>query len=100
MILNGSRDINFTMDLVSKDIGLFQAVAERAGVELELNPLLIEIFADGAARFGDREWSANIIKRLEQRRGIDVLAPGFPAAMTDEEPEQPGHEVVPGANRD
>ena len=30
VILNGSRDINFTMDLVLKDIGLFQEVADRS----------------------------------------------------------------------
>ena len=29
VILNGSRDINFTMDLVIKDVSLFQAIAER-----------------------------------------------------------------------
>ena len=48
VILNGSRDISFTMDLVLKDIGLFQAIADRAGVPLELNPLMIDIFDDGA----------------------------------------------------
>lgn len=43
VILNGSRDISFTMDLVLKDIGLFQSVADKVGVPLELNPLLIKI---------------------------------------------------------
>jgi len=95
VILNGSRDISFTMDLVAKDIGLFQEVADKAGVELELSPLLIEIFADGIARFGPRESSPNIIKRLEERTGLDVTAPGFPAEMTDDEPEEQGGEVVP-----
>ncbi len=95
VILNGSRDISFTMDLVAKDIGLFQAVADRAGVPLELNPLLISIFNDGIARFGPRELSPNIIKRLEQATGLDVTAPGFPAVMVDDEPEAPGAEVVP-----
>ncbi|NCW05352.1 MAG: NAD(P)-dependent oxidoreductase, partial [Rhodobacteraceae bacterium] len=41
VILNGSRDISFTMDLVAKDIGLFQKVADSANVPLEMNPLLI-----------------------------------------------------------
>ncbi len=95
VILNGSRDINFTMDLVQKDIGLFQAIADRHGVELELSPLLIDIFADGADRFGPREWSPNIIKRLEESTGLEVLAPGFPAEILDDEPEEPGYEVVP-----
>lgn len=93
VILNGSRDINFTMDLVLKDIGLFQSIAEEAGAPLELSPLLIKIFEDGQSRYGPREWSPNIIKRLEDATGLKVTAPGFPAEMVDDEPEEPGGEV-------
>jgi 3-hydroxyisobutyrate dehydrogenase len=93
IILNGSRDINFTMDLVIKDISLFQDIADRAGVPLEVSPLLIDIFKDGEKRYGSREFSPNIIRRLEDATGLDVLAPGFPAEMTDDEPEEPGYEV-------
>ncbi len=96
VILNGSRDISFTMDLVSKDIGLFQAVADRAGVPLEINPLMIGIFTDGEKRYGPREFSPNIIRRLEEATGLDIRAPGFPAEMVDDEPEEPGYEVVRG----
>ena len=95
VILNGSRDISFTMDLVKKDIGLFQAVADRAGIPLEMNPLMMQIFDDGIARYGERELSPNIIRRLEDATGLDIRAPGFPAEMTDDEPEEPGYEVVP-----
>ena len=94
IILNGSRDISFTMDLVAKDIGLFQAVADRAEVPLQLNPLLIDIFNDGIERYGPRELSPNIIKRLEEATGLDVTAPGFPAEMVDDEPEERGAEVI------
>ncbi|MDH3714989.1 MAG: NAD(P)-dependent oxidoreductase [Gammaproteobacteria bacterium] len=94
VILNGSRDINFTMDLVVKDMSLFQAVAERAGVPLELAPLLLDIFKDGERRYGSREWSPNIVRRLEEACGVDILAPGFPAEMVDDEPEEPGYEVA------
>jgi 3-hydroxyisobutyrate dehydrogenase len=95
VILNGSRDINFTMDLVIKDISLFQELADRAGVPVEISPLMIEIFKDGAARYGNREWSPNIIRRLEEATGLDISAPGFPDEMVDDEPEEAGHEVVP-----
>lgn len=95
VILNGSRDISFTMDLVLKDIGLFQDVADRAGVPLEMNPLMIEIFKDGIKRYGEREFSPNIIKRLEDATGLDICAPGFPPEMTDDEPEESGYEVIP-----
>ncbi|MBC8258903.1 MAG: NAD(P)-dependent oxidoreductase [SAR324 cluster bacterium] len=93
VILNGSRDINFTMDLVLKDISLFQAIAERAGVPLEVSPLLIDIFKDGEERYGSREWSPNIVRRLEEACDTQVLAPGFPAEMVDDEPEVSGEEV-------
>ena len=99
VILNGSRDISFTMDLVSKDVGLFQALAERCGVPAELSPILVEIFRDGEARYGSREWSPNIIRRLEDATGVSILAPGFPAQMVDDEPEAPGYEVVPKGRR-
>ncbi|MCP5087659.1 MAG: NAD(P)-dependent oxidoreductase [Rhodobacteraceae bacterium] len=95
VMLNGSRDIGFTMDLVKKDIGLFQEVADRAGVELEMSPLMIRIFDDGIARYGERELSPNIIRRLEDATGITIQAPGFPPEMLDDEPEEPGYEVVP-----
>ena len=95
VILNGSRDINFTMDLVIKAISLFQELAERADVPLEISPKMIEIFKDGAARYGPREWSPNIIRRLEEATGLDIRTPGFPSEILDDEPEEPGYEVVP-----
>ncbi|WP_114285410.1 NAD(P)-dependent oxidoreductase [Candidatus Halocynthiibacter alkanivorans] len=95
VILNGSRDINFTMDLVVKDITLFQEVADRAGVPLEVSPVLKSIFEDGEKRYGSRELSPNIIRRLEEATNLDILAPGFPDEMQDDEVEEPGYEVIP-----
>ena len=93
VILNGSRDISFTMDLVCKDIGLFNDVAKRGGLELELAPMMEQIFEEGQQRYGPRELSPNIIKRLEERVQVDILAPGFPPEMVDDEPEEAGYEV-------
>jgi len=93
VILNGSRDINFTMDLVIKDVGLFDAMARAHQVPLELSPLVLEIFKDGARRYGPREFSPNIIRRLEEPLGVRVTAEGFPAHMVDAEPKVPGYEV-------
>jgi len=100
VILNGSRDISFTMDLVCKDIGLFNDVAKRGDLDLELGPMFEKIFQEGQARYGSRELSPNIIKRLEEAAGVEVLAPGFPPEMLDDEPEEPGYEVkVKGRDR-
>jgi len=94
VILNGSRDISFTMDLVSKDVGIFNELAKRKGLDLEIAPLIVDIFKDGEKRYGSRELSPNIIKRLEEKIGIEVLGEGFPPEILDDEPEETGYEVI------
>lgn len=93
VILNGSRDISFTMGLVCKDIGLFSEIAKRENIPLEIAPVMVDIFADGQAQYGSGEHSPNIIRRLEDATGISVTAPGFPPAILDDEPEEAGYEV-------
>ena len=93
LILNGSRNVGFTMDLVLKDIGLFQKLADAAGIGLEVNPLLIDIFRDGKARYGGGEWSTNIVRRIEDATGTTLHADGFPEELVDTVPKQPGHEI-------
>lgn len=95
VILNGSRDIGFTMDLVIKDVGLFDEIARVHRVPLELSPQVLEIFKEGAKRYGPRERSDNIIRRLEEACSVRVLGTDFPAKIVDDSPKQPGHEVVP-----
>jgi 3-hydroxyisobutyrate dehydrogenase len=94
VILNGSYNINFTMDLVIKDMSLFDGLAKRLDVPLELSPLVLDIFKDGQARYGDRAWSSMIVKRLEDACETELRAPGFPEEIVDNEAEQPGYEVV------
>jgi 3-hydroxyisobutyrate dehydrogenase len=95
VILNGSYNINFTMDLVVKDMSLFNRLAERHALPLELSPLVLNIFNDARARYGERAWSSMVVKRLEDACGTDLRADGFPAEITDDEEEAPGYEVVP-----
>ena len=93
VILNGSRNINFTLDLVVKDMSLFQAVADKAGVPLEIAPLLLSMFKDGELRYGSREWSPNIVRRLEDACGVKLSSPGFPSEIFDSEDESVGVEI-------
>ncbi len=95
VILNGSRDINFTMDLVLKDIGLFDTVAAENGVPLAISPLLVQLFEEANEVYGPREHSPNIIRRYEDPTGLDIRAPGFPAEIVDDEPPERGREVTP-----
>ena len=93
LILSGSRDVNFTMDLIQKDIGLFQKLADDNGVPLELSPLMIKMMTDGQRRYGERAQSDRMIERLEEATGLQVLADGFPQELVDDEPEERGYEV-------
>ena len=82
------------MDLVSKDVGIFNELAKRKGLDLEIAPLIVDIFKDGEKCYGPRELSPNIIRRLEERADVEVLGEGFPPEIIDDEPEECGYEVI------
>ena len=93
VILNGSYNINFTMDLVLKDTGLFDDLAKKLDAPLEISPKVVEIFKDGQKKYGSRAWSSMIVKRMEDLNKIDFRAEGFPKELVDNEPEEKGHEI-------
>ncbi|MDF3414197.1 NAD(P)-dependent oxidoreductase [Sulfitobacter sp. M57] len=93
LILSGARDVNFTLDLVQKDVGLFQKLADDHNVPLEMSPLMISMLSDAQARFGERAQSDRMIERLEEATGLSITAPGFPTELVDDEPEERGYEV-------
>lgn len=95
VILNGSRDINFTLDLVLKDISLFQESAIKNNVPVQLSRLLNKIVENAINDLGPRANSPSIISLLERSTGLEILAPGFPKAIEDKEPESTGYEVLP-----
>ena len=93
VILNGSYNINFTMDLVLKDTGLFDELAKKLNTYLEISPKVVEIFKDGQTKYGSRAWSSMIVKRMEDMNKINFRASGFPEELVDNEPEQKGFEI-------
>ena len=93
VILNGSYNINFTMDLVLKDTGLFDTLAKKLNAPLEISPKIVEIFKDGQKKYGSRAWSSMIVKRMEDLNNIDFRANGFPDELIDNEPEVKGFEI-------
>jgi 3-hydroxyisobutyrate dehydrogenase len=92
VILNGSYNINFTMDLVLKDTGLFDDLAKKLNAGLEISPKIVDIFKDGQKKYGSRAWSSMIVKRMEDIHNINFRADGFPEELTDNEPEEKGYE--------
>mgnify|MGYP001076631875 FL=1 len=93
VILNGSYNINFTMDLVVKDTSLFDNLAQKLNAPLEISPLVVKIFKDGQKKYGSRAWSSMIVKRMEDLNNIEFRADGFPEELTDNEPEEKGYEI-------
>ena len=84
VILNGSYDIGFTMDLACKDAGFALEFARRFGVPVRLAALMEQTFVEGRARYGGAAWSSMIVKLLEDAVGTPLRAPGFPARLGPE----------------
>jgi 3-hydroxyisobutyrate dehydrogenase len=81
VILNGSYDIGFTMDLACKDAGFALELGRRLGVPLRLAGAMEQIFIEGRAKYGGSAWSSMIVKLLEDSVGTPLRAPGFPARL-------------------
>ena len=81
LILNGSYDIAFTMDLALKDLGFAMNFGREFGVPLDLAKLTNETFIKGRAAFGGSAQSTQIVKLLEDALATDLRAPGFPARL-------------------
>jgi 3-hydroxyisobutyrate dehydrogenase len=81
LILNGSYDIAFTMDLALKDLGFAMNFGKEFGVPLDLASLTNETFLKGKAEYGGAAQSTQIVKLLEDALGTELRAPGFPARL-------------------
>jgi len=81
VILNGSYNINFTMDLACKDLGFAMKFGREFGVPLDLAALTTQTFIRAREAYGGGAWSTQVVKLLEDALGTDLRAPGFPAEL-------------------
>ena len=81
LILNGSYDIAFTMDLALKDLGFAMNFGKEFGVPLDLASMTQQTFMKGKAAYGGSAQSTQIAKLLEDLLGTNLRAPGFPARL-------------------
>jgi 3-hydroxyisobutyrate dehydrogenase len=84
LILNGSYDIGFTMDLALKDLGFAMEFGEEFRVPLALAGLTAQIFKQAQQAYGGNAWSTQVVKLLEDALKTDLRAPGFPAKLGEE----------------
>ncbi|MCM2473676.1 NAD(P)-dependent oxidoreductase [Rhizobium sp. CG5] len=81
VILNGSYNINFTMDLAVKDLGFALGFGREFGVPLDLASQALQTFIRARSTYGGSAWSSQVVKLLEDAVGTDLRAPGFPAEL-------------------
>jgi 3-hydroxyisobutyrate dehydrogenase len=81
LILNGSYDIGFTLDLAAKDLGFALQLGRESGVPLELATLVEQTFTRARSEYGGSAQSSQVVKLLEDALGVDLRAPGFPARL-------------------
>jgi 3-hydroxyisobutyrate dehydrogenase len=81
VILNGSYNIGFTMDLACKDLGFAHALGREFGVPLELAGMTEQIFRRAQQQYGGGAWSSQVVKLLEDALRTDLRAPGFPEVL-------------------
>ena len=81
VILNGSYNINFTMDLALKDLGFAMGFGREFGVPLDLAGHTYQTFIRAKEAYGGDAWSSQVVKLLEDATGTDPRAPGFPAEL-------------------
>jgi len=85
VILSGSYNIGFTMDLACKDLGLAHELGDELGVPLELADLVEQTFIRAREEYGGSAWSPMVVRLLEDALGTDLRAPGFPSQITARE---------------
>jgi 3-hydroxyisobutyrate dehydrogenase len=81
VILNGSYNINFTMDLAVKDLGFAMEFGRRFGVPLDLAGSTMQTFIRARSQYGGSAWSSQVVKLLEDALDTDLRAPGFPEEL-------------------
>ena len=93
LVLNGSFNIGFTMDLACKDVGLFDQLTNNLNIPAEISPLMVKIFNEGRKKYGDRALSTSIVKLLEEKCNTDLRTEGFPSRLLDKQPRKKGIEI-------
>ena len=77
VILNGSYDIGFTLDLACKDLGFAHDLGDELGVPLALATLVEQTFIRAREEYGGDAWSPMVVKLLEDAVGTNLRAAGF-----------------------
>jgi 3-hydroxyisobutyrate dehydrogenase len=81
LILNGSYDIGFTMDLAVKDLGFAMQLGREFRSPLDLAGMTAQTFIRAREAYGGEAWSTEVVRLLEDGLKTDLRAAGFPASL-------------------
>lgn len=84
LVLSGSYNVKFTMDLACKDLGLVNSIAEKIGVPLELGSMAQQIFRRARGLYGSQAQSPEVVRMIEAACGLELRAPGYPTELVAE----------------
>ena len=84
LVLSGSYNVKFTMDLACKDLGLVTGIAEKIGVPLELGSMAQQIFRRARGLYGSQAQSPEVVRMIEAACGLELRAPGYPTELVAE----------------
>ena len=84
LVLSGSYNVKFTMDLACKDLGLVNGIAEKLGVPLELGSMAQQIFRRARGLMGGSAQSPEVVRMIEKACNLELRAPGYPAELVAE----------------
>lgn len=84
LILSGSYNVKFNMDLACKDLGLVNSIAEKLGVPLELGGHAQQIYRRARGLMGGDAQSPEVVRMLEKACGLELRADGYPTELVAE----------------
>lgn len=82
LVLNGSYDVAFNIDLALKDLGFAMGFGREFEVPLDLAAATEQTYVAARAAFGGDAQSPMIVKLLEDLLETDLRADGFPERLT------------------
>ncbi len=81
VILSGSYDIGFTLDLACKDLGFATELGRELDVPLDLASATATAFERARELYGGDAWSPRVVQLLEDAVGVELRADGFPERL-------------------
>ena len=84
VILNGSLNTGFTIDLGLKDLGFVTELGRNLEVPLQLTTLVEQMFKASRERYGGNAWTPHVVKMMEDATGESLRTPGFAEVIPDE----------------